>query len=489
MESKRRGCVATVNDMEDKAQAKKLRKDDAKYEPRFSEKLLKMFPNHVRKNYYAMGNVHAAIMFGPLLIENGVASLPQATRDQLNNILVVSGDDSRELYSAEDKTLRKRRLNASITQVLGGLFSTHESTWRTTEETVIEMVLQAAKDYKPQMMLQQRQQQTASLLQVADHIVALLKNSIGRDVRHYLHLLLYQIPDRRFPLEWKLTSNNCQTFCDNLLRSFLTVFPPNIDKTASSPLTPNYLLSFTARFPALSDATFVASRLDSYFRAFHRELDIIDFHDSETEYPPFNDSEFELVNCERILLWKCMGEECNLADHMFRHASDSISILKFHVKRPRTAYWRCAPGSMRPQQLDHGEWLRQRVQVMLGIDIFHGLAAGIVQTFRRIAHSVVEEDVDFIDAEEFEAEEQLPYASVETWEGNHYIDPDTGLERRIQFDKELFSDSLHDSEERAESRYGVWSPGSSDKVGRKGPQWMADTEASERMVLIFRNTK
>lgn len=74
MEAKRMACVEGVNDIEDKAQAKKLRKSDGgKYEPRFGEKVLKMFPHRMRERHFPMGNVHAAVMFGPVLIENGVA--------------------------------------------------------------------------------------------------------------------------------------------------------------------------------------------------------------------------------------------------------------------------------------------------------------------------------------------------------------------------------------------------------------------------------
>ncbi|KZM20529.1 hypothetical protein ST47_g8334 [Ascochyta rabiei] len=74
MESKSTRCVAAVNDQEDKAQAKKLQKYDAKkYKPRLNKKLLKMFPDHIRRNHHAMGNAHAAATFGPLMNENSVA--------------------------------------------------------------------------------------------------------------------------------------------------------------------------------------------------------------------------------------------------------------------------------------------------------------------------------------------------------------------------------------------------------------------------------
>ncbi len=142
---------------------------------------------------------------------------------------------------------------------------------------------------------------------------------------------------------------------------------------------------------------------------------------------------------------------------------------------------------MRPQQLSHEEWLRQRVQVALGIDIFLGHAAGIFQTFRRLASSVVAEDISFVDAEDFDAEGRLPCASIETLDGRTYIDPDTGFENQIRLNEEFLGSGIHEQDRNYESRYGAWSPGSSDTVGRKGPQWMADTEDGERIILEFRN--
>ncbi|KAF2033542.1 hypothetical protein EK21DRAFT_109010 [Setomelanomma holmii] len=386
----------------------------------------------------------------------------------------------------EHPELRSRKLNASVVQVMGGLFSMHKHSWKTTEESVINRVVQAATAYKSQLpmaMLEQRKAQAQALLQAADDIVALLQATIEVSVRHYLHLLLRHIPNRRFPLEWNMTSNNCQAFCDNLLQDFSTVFPVHGNTTSDSSAIPNYLLSFTARFPALSEKSFVTSSFDAYFRSFHQELDIIDTLEAETNYAPTPDGAFTLNYCNRLLLWDCLGDNCHLADHMWRHASDSISILHFHLQQPQNAYWKDADGLGRPQRLSREEWLRQRVQVMLGIDIFHGLAAGIVQTFRRREGRMMKEEGMFMDEEEFEAEGRLPYASIEVMNGNSYIDPETGQERFIQLDGDIFGEDAEDFESDFKPMYGKWSLGSSDVMGRKGPQWMADTEGGEKLVL------
>jgi hypothetical protein len=72
MEAKRRAVIQTVNKQEDREQQKKLREEDKTYSQPLGERLLKAFPKFTRSRYFPMGNVHSAIMFGPLVIENGV---------------------------------------------------------------------------------------------------------------------------------------------------------------------------------------------------------------------------------------------------------------------------------------------------------------------------------------------------------------------------------------------------------------------------------
>jgi len=72
MEAKRRDVIKAVNEQEDKHQLKKLREQDEAYTQPLGERALKMFPKVMRNRYFPMGNVHAGIMFGPLIIENGV---------------------------------------------------------------------------------------------------------------------------------------------------------------------------------------------------------------------------------------------------------------------------------------------------------------------------------------------------------------------------------------------------------------------------------
>jgi hypothetical protein len=72
MEGKRRAVIEAVNQREDSDQQKKLREQDETYSQPLRNRFLKTFPNFTRNRYFPMGNVHSAVMFGPLVIENGV---------------------------------------------------------------------------------------------------------------------------------------------------------------------------------------------------------------------------------------------------------------------------------------------------------------------------------------------------------------------------------------------------------------------------------
>jgi hypothetical protein len=400
-----------------------------------------------------------------------IKCLRKEEKDNLDMILIVSGNTKRELFSAKLPTLRRRRLNASVKQIVGGLFSSHEPSWASMEDSVIHTVLQAAQAYKPGLTQQHNRTQTEKILSAADAVTEALKATIAETVRSYLRLLLGRFHRSGLPLRWDVRSNNCQMFCDNIILqpALTTVFPTHRQASGNDQTPPNYLLSFAARFPALSDESFVASRLDSYFRRFHQELDIIDTYESENESaPPPTQSqdgryestlpintfaepqsvELDILQCRRLLLSDCMNQSCNLADHIWRHVSDSASTLQFHLLRPHAAYttghWSTEPQSASSQPLDYSQWLRQRTQVLLGIDTLNGLAAGIIKAFRHMENDV--------------SEEQEGRSSGRNVSGGR-------------------------AGGRAGCRWGKWKPGSSSEVGRHGPETMADTEEGEVLVL------
>jgi hypothetical protein len=215
-----------------------------------------------------------------------IKGLNQDIRNDLDKILVVSGDKTRQLFSARLSSLRPRRLNASVKQVMAGLFSGHDPSWAGVEDSVIRKVLHAAQSYKPGLTPLYNKAQAENLLNSAETVVETLKDAIAKTVRDYLRLLLGRFSDARFNLTWHVRSNNCQAFCDNILLvpELTTVFPAGHVSAKAKLSPPNYLLSFTARFPALSEESFAASKLDSYFRSFHQDLDIIDSYDAENEF-------------------------------------------------------------------------------------------------------------------------------------------------------------------------------------------------------------
>jgi hypothetical protein len=189
--------------------------------------------------------------------------------------------------STVDTSLRKRRLNGSIKQCLGGLFSGHDQSWEKAENEIILKFLNLSKAYLPGLTREYNKLRAEELLGACWDLIGHIKEHMGQTVRIYLHRLLHQLWDSSMPLAWSQTSNNCQTFCDKLVlqRQFSTCFPlhrPSLHNANNADTAANYLFSFCARFPSQSEEAIIVSRLDEYFRSFHQEHDIIDhFNDLE----------------------------------------------------------------------------------------------------------------------------------------------------------------------------------------------------------------
>lgn len=174
---------------------------------------------------------------------SNISALPKEMREGLNKILIVAGDLKRQLFSATHPTLRKRRLNGSLTQVLGGLYSGHIEEWHSVETSIVDQVLQAAATYRTQIIRDMKAQETQKLLSAVDSIIEVLKSAIVKTVQQYLNRLLGLLPQSRFLLEWTMTSNNCQVFCDNLLKDFWKVF--SLVKYKCSSLSSQLYCSFS----------------------------------------------------------------------------------------------------------------------------------------------------------------------------------------------------------------------------------------------------
>ncbi|UZP32189.1 hypothetical protein NXS19_000005 [Fusarium pseudograminearum] len=485
MEFKRLRVIDTVNETEDKEceemLKKRLKEQNRNYHYPLKNKALKIFPKFIRSRLFPAGNAHVSVMFGPLIIENGVLdtqegaviscreppnlgtpyrslkgiALPQAD-GHLDRILVVSGDKSRSLMSTADPSLRKRKLNGSIKQCLGGLFSGHDQSWEKTENKTILKFLCLSKAYSPGLTREYNKSRAKKLLGACSDLIEPLKEHIGPTVRMYLHRLLHQLWDPAVPLAWSQTFNNCQTFCDKLVLQgqFSTCFPlrqPGLNNPDNTNTELNYLFSFCARFPSQSEEAVIVSRLDEYFRSFHQEFDIIDhFRDLEEGVSSGP------LKCQNILLWDCATAACSLPDHIWLHPYESISILFFHVLRNYEMYsnydWpgstdNTAPAMSRMSKcLNTRQWLRQRISVLQGIDILLSSLGALARVFSQMAQN------------QFTAEERS----------------NKGLLRMGQKAKNVWM-------------WGEWKPGRSDVVGRHGPENMANFEEGEILTAIIRS--
>ncbi|KAK5744775.1 hypothetical protein LTR17_001851 [Elasticomyces elasticus] len=76
MEDKRWGVIDTVNEQEDQEYEQSLRRrleeQNKKYRPPLKGKILKALPKKFRSHLFPVGNTHVSVMFGPIVIENGV---------------------------------------------------------------------------------------------------------------------------------------------------------------------------------------------------------------------------------------------------------------------------------------------------------------------------------------------------------------------------------------------------------------------------------
>jgi hypothetical protein len=160
------------------------------------------------------------------------------------------------------------------------------------------------------------------------------------------------------------------------------------------------------------------------------------------------------LSCQHILLWECVAANCSLPDHIWQHPYESISILSFHIVRNYEMYkndgW---PGSTddasttsrMSQRLTTRQWLRQRVTVLQGIDTLQSSLGALSRVFYQMAQK------------NYTAEEELKIGPF-------------GKRRKIENVR----------------MWGDWKPGSSDTVGRHGPENMSNYEGGETLTLLSR---
>ncbi|KAF4999579.1 hypothetical protein FGRMN_2327 [Fusarium graminum] len=370
----------------------------------FSTEAPEDIPSYLRSTIekYPYGNVHMALRFGPLIIENGVANTMggvlitsrdppslQVIRDPSEDItecLLLTGETDRVLYS-QNRPRQPKRYKAFMKQVVGGAFCDFF-------ESDIEDELIDAFMYESTCLVEDGitfAQQEALLEQSTKRLLLHVKEYLGSRVQAYISSITGRLLDPSVHLRWHYRANNCQTFCDQLINRDL--FGPLFAAPTLRVLQPLYLMSFVCR-PGSNVPTRAFSKYDvpnglteEYLLKFrygrHDDSDIIDtLAEYWTDWGAF---EGPIYPYQDVFPWDCTEAydrypgncgDCNISKHVLAFPFDSWSIASLHLARGRQLY----PPNTSPSTGKAGEktqtsglmsdtdWFKNRMKVLLGQD-------------------------------------------------------------------------------------------------------------------------
>ncbi|KAL6400976.1 hypothetical protein AUP68_16696 [Ilyonectria robusta] len=186
---------------------------------------------------YPYGNIHMALRFGPIIIEIGVpgtGGVSITTRDpaQLQIIRTPSKDinygfilaDKNDLAGTTERTVYSKdglRLDMRYKAIMKQESNALDTDGMTTMD------------------------KTTTINQTADRLLDHVRPYLASRVEKYMDSIVNRLLDPELELKWNDKTNNCQTFCDNLIdyNTFGSLFAPN-HNTNSVPL---YLMSFVCR--------------------------------------------------------------------------------------------------------------------------------------------------------------------------------------------------------------------------------------------------
>ncbi|KAK2597335.1 hypothetical protein QQS21_006031 [Conoideocrella luteorostrata] len=207
------------------------------------------------RKMFPAGDAHTALMFGPLLIENGVTrrpgpggafislrnppafcnsspkaveellaadsafravDLPDGSQEEVVFGTCYSISPKKKLYVSQ-KPRRQRRWLSFRKQVLGGIFSGYTTDLDRREDGILDEFLQVAERWSTENSTDHSRTQSRDLLlSCADSVVKLLKTNFERDVKSKLLIFADRLMNR-VKLQYSRVSNNCQQFCKAML--------------------------------------------------------------------------------------------------------------------------------------------------------------------------------------------------------------------------------------------------------------------------------
>ncbi|KAG4252959.1 hypothetical protein FPRO03_08408 [Fusarium proliferatum] len=353
---------------------------------------------------YPYGNVHMALRFGPLIIENGVANTMggvlvtsrdppslQVIRDPSESItksLLLTGERNRLLY-IQDRPRHPKRYKAFMKQVAGGAFCDFFESG--IEDELIDAFIHESNCLTEDGLTFAEQE--TLLEQSTKRLLLHVKEYLASRVQAYISSITAHLLDPEVQLKWHYRDNNCQAFCDKLIDR--DIFGPLFaSKTAVGQPMPLYLMSFVCR-PGSNVPTRAFSKYDvpnglteEYLLKFrygrHDDSDIVD---TLAEYwTDWACLEGPIYPYQDVFPWDCTEAydrypgncgDCNISKHVLAFPFDSWSIASLHLARGRQLYPANAQRSMgkspekraNPGIMTDTEWFKNRITVLLGQDV------------------------------------------------------------------------------------------------------------------------
>ncbi|KAH6667855.1 hypothetical protein B0J14DRAFT_173520 [Halenospora varia] len=404
-----------------------------------------LFKKTSSRHFFPGGNSHCAVMFGPLLIENGMTKHPGgaliSTRNPPNLsassskdlmeflaepsewslddedevvhkiLLSVSGD--RRLYKIE-KPVRERRFMSTRKQMSGGLFTGHCDRFLEGEETILKVFMASAMVWTLMKSQDKTQaQHRAALKAVAERVTATIRQVYGFEIQKVLVGFADRL-HKRSKLQYNRLSNNCQDFCSGMLLNddkWDTIFnftyptvPADREHTADN-VCLRYMMSFSEKMlDPMNEMPFVNPLVCSVplYNSFgHNDADLIDHVTSIRlrESPNFSDGVTAFGECHDELLMKdteftCPKEDdiprvpCTIADHLLDCPHDNLSVLAMHVHRRRGLYTIPSSEPCFDEFLSSkgpSAWIENRLEVLHRLLILNTYLAMISRHFQEVS--------------------------------------------------------------------------------------------------------
>ena len=269
-------------------------------------------------------------------------------------------------------------------QIIGTVFSSYYSSQVCAAEDEFIRCLVS----ESQFQLKSTRYNTKRYENATKRLVERLKPILEPRITKYLDKITTPLFDPTVSLRWDYLHNNCQIFCDNILKheDFGALVAP-LDESDDGPL---YLMSFVVR-PQGYDRTMIASKYDvpnglteEYLLGFrsgrHDDSDIIDtLGDYWYDWGAFGQT---LYKHQDLFPWDCTRayqassdkcNSCDIAQHVWAFPFDAWSIIQLHLQKDRR--WYCAEPTRGHTRLTDKEWMENRFKLFAARD---ALARGTV---------------------------------------------------------------------------------------------------------------